>query len=243
MSHSMSRRNVLKLAAAGLGATMGLGGTRLASAGPTPETPKLLVLWFNGGWSQIFSDAGPLANKQFSVTDSNIFAPSPGCGFLADESFKELPAFALQRMASVGMNHMSTNHERATSLVLEAPNGLHYPKTLATAMGGSGPLKAAEICHEGAQPTHREHVETVRNIDGAMAALAGVLVGGPNRALAERGMVAARAMSQSRLAKNPFRLGPMREGYDVSVASLGQTLPAFDPVAIQNAYPAGPWRR
>ncbi|MBL8912124.1 MAG: hypothetical protein JNM17_15620, partial [Archangium sp.] len=111
-----SRRSWLKgvagIAGAGAAAKLGLWPS-VARAQQAQEKAALLVVFLNGGYNALFGSADSFAGEgTFGVTGSNQRVL--GNGLVVDgPTFGNLPAFALNHMATVGIRHGLTSHEAA----------------------------------------------------------------------------------------------------------------------------------
>src|SRR5262245_1809694 len=116
MSFKLSRRNLLKGAAAvgGAAAGSGLVGPFANKAfAQTADMPAVLISFLRGGYNALFGSADSFAPAgSFGVTATNTRAL--GNGLVVDApTFGTLPAAALTNMATIGINHGLSSHDPA----------------------------------------------------------------------------------------------------------------------------------
>lgn len=241
-----SRRQWLKgvagLAGASAASRLGLfPGTAYAQQ---TEKAALLVVFLNGGYNALFGSADSFAGEgTFGVTGSNQRVL--GNGLVVDgPTFGNLPAFALQHMATVGVRHQITAHEAAQDHCFTAGNSNAAIK-LAAAMGGEGAIKCVQL-GGGSVPGGRDtengvSLQTINDMGSTIAALGGITDPTiPDRAVAERALAASRFMSSKTLVTSPRMTKPLGEGYGAAVETLQKPVKTYDYVGLANAYGFGP---
>lgn len=242
MNH-FSRRQWLKGLAGVAGATavsrLGLMPST-AFAQEAPEKAALLVVFLGGGYNALFGSADSFAGAgTFGVSGSNQRVL--GNGLVVDgPTFGNLPAFALEHMATVGVRHGITAHEAAQDHCFTAGNSNAALK-LAAAMGGDGAIKAVQL-GGGSVPGGREAengvtFQTINDMKSTIAALGGITDATvPDRAIAERAIAASRFMSAKTLVNSPRLTKTLGEGYGAAVETLQKPVKTYNYVSLANAY-------
>jgi hypothetical protein len=242
MNH-FSRRQWLKGLAGVAGATaasrLGLMPST-AFAQEAPEKAALLVVFLGGGYNALFGSADSFAGEgTFGVSGSNQRVL--GNGLVVDgPTFGNLPAFALEHMATVGIRHGLTSHEAAQDHCFTAGNSNAALK-LAAAMGGDGAIKAVQL-GGGGVPGGREAesgvtFQTINDMKSTIAALGGITDATvPDRAIAERAIAASRFMSAKTLVNSPRLTRTLGEGYGAAVETLQKPVKTYNYVSLANAY-------
>lgn len=238
-----SRRQWLKglagVASATAAARLGLMPDT-AFAQEAPEKAALLVVFLNGGYNALFGSADSFAGEgTFGVSGSNQRVL--GNGLVVDgPTFGNLPAFALEHMATVGIRHGITSHEAAQDHCFTAGNSNAALK-LAAAMGGDGAIKAVQL-GGGSVPGGREAesgvtFQTINDMKSTIAALGGITDATvPDRAIAERAIAASRFMSAKTLVNSPRLTRTLGEGYGAAVETLQKPVKTYNYVSLANAY-------
>ena len=242
-----SRRQWLQGVAGVAGATaaaqIGLMPSR-AFAQEVPEKAALLVVYLNGGYNALFGSADSFAGEgTFGVSGSNQRVL--GNGLVVDgPTFGNLPAFALEHMATVGVKHGITGHEAAQDHNFTAGNSNAVLK-LAAAMGGDGAIKAVQL-GGGSVPGGREAesgvtFQTINDLKSTIAALGGITDATiPDRAIAERAIAASRFMSAKTLVNSPRLTKTLGEGYGAAVDTLQKPVKSYNYVNLAAAYGFAP---
>lgn len=242
MNH-FSRRQWLKGLAGVAGATaasrLGLMPST-AFAQEAPEKAALLVVFLGGGYNALFGSADSFAGEgTFGVTGSNQRVL--GNGLVVDgPTFGNLPAFALEHMATVGIRHGITSHEAAQDHCFTAGNSNAALK-LAAAMGGDGAIKAVQL-GGGSVPGGRDAengvtFQTINDMKSTIAALGGITDATvPDRAIAERAIAASKFMSAKTLVNSPRLTKTLGEGYGAAVETLQKPVKTYNYVSLANAY-------
>jgi hypothetical protein len=215
-----------------------------AFAQQAPEKAALLVVFLNGGYNALFGSADSFASDNtFGVTASN--QRPLGNGLVIDgPTFGNLPAFALEHMATVGVRHGLTSHEAAQDHCFMAGNSNAALK-LAAAMGGEGAIKCVQLggagIPGGRDPENGVTLQTISDLRSTIAALGGITDPTvPDRAIAERALAASRFMSTKTLAVSPRMTRTLGEGYGAAVETLQRPVKTYDYVALANAYGFAP---
>ncbi|MDP1829907.1 MAG: DUF1501 domain-containing protein [Archangium sp.] len=241
--NNFSRRQWLKGLAGVAGATaasrLGLMPST-AFAQEAPEKAALLVVFLGGGYNALFGSADSFAGEgTFGVTGSNQRVL--GNGLVVDgPTFGNLPAFALEHMATVGIRHGITSHEAAQDHCFTAGNSNAALK-LAAALGGDGAIKAVQL-GGGSVPGGREAesgvtFQTINDMKSTIAALGGITDATvPDRAIAERAIAASRFMSAKTLVNSPRLTRTLGEGYGAAVETLQKPVKTYNYVSLANAY-------
>src|SRR5437867_2054019 len=103
MKRNLSRRQMLKgaAAAAGAAALVGPGGRLIGTAhAQTAQEPALLVIHLDGGYNALFNSADSFAsNGTFGVSSGNIKQIGGTPLFVDNGTFGTLPAIALSNIA------------------------------------------------------------------------------------------------------------------------------------------------
>src|SRR3990167_8811233 len=241
--NKFSRRQWLQgmagLAGAGAAARLGLMPST-AFAQQAPEKAAVLVVFLNGGYNALFGSADSFAGEgTFGVTGSNQRVL--GNGLVVDgPTFGNLPAFALEHMATVGIRHGITGHEAAQDHCFTAGNSNAALK-LAAALGGEGAIKAVQL-GGGGVPCGREAengvtFQTINDMRSTIAALGGITDPTiPDRAIAERAIAASRFMSTKTIVNSPRLTRTLGEGYGAAVETLQRPVKTYNYVNLATAY-------
>lgn len=215
-----------------------------AFAQQAPEKAALLVVFLNGGYNALFGSADSFASDNtFGVTASN--QRPLGNGLVIDgPTLGNLPAFALEHMATVGVRHGLNSHEAAQDHCFTAGNSNAALK-LAAAMGGEGAIKCVQLggagIPGGRDPENGVTLQTISDLRSTIAALGGITDPTvPDRAIAERALAASRFMSTKTLAVSPRMTRTLGEGYGAAVETLQRPVKTYDYVALANAYGFAP---
>ena len=202
------------------------------------EKSAVVVLHFLGGYNALFSSADSFINNAFSVTNDNV--RDLGNGLFVDKgTIGTFPDYALQHMATIGNRHGTTDHGEAIRLVWS--NGTRSSALrLAAAMGGSAPIKCAQIRGPGvAIPTPAENGVSVQGVND-IGSLIETLVGGdersPDRAIAQKALGASRASGKRVASSSPTRGTALDEGYAAAMDALGKQPPPFDYRGLPGVY-------
>jgi hypothetical protein len=237
----LSRRGFLKGLAATTGAAIGTriaGGTQwLGEAAAATEIPALCVLFLSGGYNALFSSADSLVGS-FGVTSTNI--QSLGNGLFVDAStYGTMPAFALQHMATIGVNHGLSDHDAAQTAVW-SDGQRSYALQLANSIGGDAAIKAAVLGNlpDGPGPAEGDVTyQTITDMSTTIAALSGSPDPTiPARDIGAAGILSAQGMSTRQLAPNPKSLITLNDGYNASVAVLKKPVVPFNFSDLTTAY-------
>lgn len=243
----LSRRQWLQgmagVAGAGAAARLGLMPST-AFAQEVPEKAALLVVFLNGGYNALFGSADSFVGEgTFGVTGSNQRVL--GNGLVVDgPTFGNLPAFALEHMATVGIRHGITGHEAAQDHNFTAGNSNAAIK-LAAAMGGEGAIKCVQLGGQafpgGRDPENGVSVQTINDMGSTIAALGGITDPTvPDRAIAERAIGASRFMSVKTMVNSPKLTKTLNEGYGAAVETLQKPVKTYNYVNLANAYGFAP---
>ncbi len=243
----LSRRQWLQgmagLAGAGTAARLGVWPST-AFAQEAPEKAALLVVFLNGGYNALFGSADSFAGEgTFGVTGSN--QRMLGNGLVVDgPTFGNLPAFALEHMATVGVRHGITGHEAAQDHCFTAGNSNAAIK-LAAAMGGEGAIKCVQLGGQGMpggrEPENGVSLQTINDMKSTIAALGGITDATvPDRGIAERAIAASRFMSAKTLVNSPRLTKTLGEGYGAAVETLQKPVKSYNYVNLANAYGFSP---
>ncbi len=237
--NSFSRRTLIKGAAVAAMAPM------LARAQAAPKRAVVLV-YLNGGYNALFGSPQAFAGAgTFGVTSTNI--QSLGSNLFVDKATfgTNLPAAALQHIATVGVNHHLSSHLPAQMAHFVGPNGRSNALILAAAMTGGAATTSLPAVVVGAGTPVGSHpmegnISLQRASDLAptldLFGVAGTAGAQPSRRAALAGMRSARLQSAAQLASSPASLKSAREAYDGSIAVLGGTAPSLSLPDLQTAY-------
>lgn len=243
MSPRLGRRSLLRgLAAAGgaaLGTRIAGGGAWIGNALAEPEKSAVVVIHFVGGYNSVFCSADSFTGSgAFGANAGNVMGL--GNGLVVDKAtLGALPPFALQHMATIGNRHGSTDHAQAI-LRVWSDGTRNYTVRLAAAMGGSAPIKCAQIRGTGVDiPSPAVDGVSIQGVND-MGSVIETLVGGdlrsPDRAIAAKAMAASQTMAKRTLDKNPVRGPILDDGFDASVDALKKTAPPFDYRSLPGIY-------
>lgn len=241
--NKFSRRQWLQgvagIAGAGAAARLGLMPST-AFAQQAPEKAAVLVVFLNGGYNALFGSADSFAGGgTFGVTGSNQRVL--GNGLVVDgPTFGNLPAFALEHMATVGIRHGISAHEPAQDHCFTAGSSNAALK-LAAAMGGDGAIKCVQL-GGGSVPGGRDAesgvtLQTINDLRSTIAALGGITDATvPDRGIAERAIAASSFMSAKTLVNSPRLTRTLGEGYGAAVETLGKPVKTYNYVNLATAY-------
>jgi hypothetical protein len=244
MSFKLSRRNLLKGAAAigGAAAGSGLVGPFANKAyAQTIEKPALLVVFLRGGYNALFGSADSFVGAgSFGVTSSNSVAL--GNGLVVDApTFGTLPTAAKTNMAQIGVNHGLSSHDPAR--IADWGNGSRsYALMLANAMGGTAAIKAAVLgsaMPDGPAPAENGiSLQQITDLAPTISALGATTTDTtlPDRTKGLAALTAARTLSQGAFAANPNSLRVTKDAYDSAVGLLSKPVQTFDYAAMSAAY-------
>ncbi|MFZ5441730.1 MAG: hypothetical protein ACOZQL_17135 [Myxococcota bacterium] len=213
--------------------------TAFAQQAPA-EKSALLVVFLAGGYNALFGSADSFAGDgTFGVSGGNQRVL--GNGLVVDApTFGNLPSFALEHMATVGVRHQITAHEAAQDHCFTVGNSNAAIK-LAAAMGGDGAIKCVQL-GGGGVPGGRDaengvSLQVINDMRSTIAALGGITDATvPDRAVAERAMAASRFMSTKTLVTSPRMTRTLGEGYGAAVETLQKPVKTYDYVGLANAY-------
>lgn len=231
------------VAGAGAAARLGLMPST-AFAQEAPEKAAVLVVFLNGGYNALFGSADSFAGEgTFGVTGSNQRVL--GNGLVVDgPTFGNLPQFALEHMATVGIRHGITSHEAAQDHCFTAGNS-NAAIMLAAAMGGDGAIKCVQLgggsVPGGRDPENGVTMQTINDMKSTIAALGGITDPTvPDRAIAERAIGASRFMSAKTMVNSPRLTKTLNEGYGAAVETLQKPVKTYNYVNLANAYGFSP---
>jgi hypothetical protein len=244
MSHSFSRRSLLKAAAGLTGAAIGtrLAGSSFIGTARAAEKSALLVLFFEGGYNQMFSSTDTVVGR-FGVTDAEVMPVGNGLA-IHGPTLGQLPTFATQHMATIGCTVGSFEHAEAISRHC-VNGGKPWVSQLAAAMGGDAAIKAAAVgeaygMHQQ-PPVDGVSVQFITDIDPLVKNLGGgapdPLI--PDRAIAGPALGRVQTMSASIVDANPRSLLTLREGYTSAGALLRKPPKPVSFEEIASAYGIG----
>ncbi|MDB4992763.1 MAG: hypothetical protein JWM74_195 [Myxococcaceae bacterium] len=248
----LSRRGFLKGAAIGAGALAGTrlagGGTLIGNAMAAGEPSHLVHIVFPGGYNALFGGCADkyLGNGAFGVAQANVKALGGGV-FTDAGTIGTLPAFALSHFAAVGMRHGVTSHlDRGAERAILFDGTNSYLTQLATAMGGTSPLKAVHFGDRmpyGPQPafqgTSLQRIQDLKSVIASLGQASTPDPTVPDRALAAGGLGAASEMSQLQMDTNKTSLLSVGDGYRAAIDTLKTPVPPTPPVTfadISTAY-------
>lgn len=236
-----SRRDLI--AGAGAAAAAAALGVPQRAFAQTAEKPAVLMIFLRGGYNALFSSADSfVATNTFNLTGTNT--KNLGNGLVVDNATfgTNLPVIAQQSMATIGINHGISSHDPAQ--LADWSNGTRsYALMLASAMGGTAPIKAAVLGSSfppGPAPAEGGvSLQQVSDLGSTIQALQGTTLDPniPARATAVAALTASKTISQAQLQANPNSLKSVREAYDTSVQVLGGSQAAtFSYSAVASAY-------
>lgn len=244
MSFKLSRRNLLRGAAAAAGAAAGsgiLGPFAGRAYAQTADQPAVLVVFLRGGYNALFGSADSFVSAgSFGVTSSNVRAL--GNNLVVDApTFGTLPSLALSNMATIGINHGLSSHDPAR--LADWGNGSRsYALMLANAMGGTAAIRAAVLgtaMPDGPAPAEGSvSLQQITDLAPTIAALGAATTDPtlPDRTRGVAALTAARTMSAAPLTGNPRSLRTTAEAYDAAIALLQRPTQQFDYSAMAAAY-------
>jgi hypothetical protein len=213
-------------------------GASEARAGRGGKKSAVVIVFTLGGFDSLFSSADSYMNNSFGVTSSNVF--SAGNGLFLDKSFADgLGTYAKSHIATIGVRHQQAAHTEAEAGFWMAGGAKSGIIQLASAMGGSAPIKAAAILgmpqgsHPGASGVS---VQRIRDMGATIAALQGGGGTDPDRGMALRGALQGQIMSKERNDRNPANLRSDAEGREALIKTLSAPKSAVDFAAIPAFY-------
>lgn len=244
MSFKLSRRNLLKGAAAAAGAAAGsglLGPFAGKAHAQALEEPALLVVFLRGGYNALFSSADSFVSAgSFGVTSTNVRALGNGL-VVDDATFGTLPAAALSNMATIGVNHGLSSHDPAR--LADWGNGSRsYALMLANAMGGTAAIRAAVLgsaMPDGPAPAEGGvSLQQITDLAPTIAALGASTTDTtlPDRTRGMAALTASRTLSAGAFAASPRGLVRTSQAYDSAIALLQRPVQTFDYNAMAAAY-------
>lgn len=244
MSSRLSRRALLRGLAAAGGAAVGsrIAGPWLPNAFAAGEKSAVVVIHFVGGYNSVFcSPDSFLGTGAFLANNGNVRPLQNGL-FVDKATLGSLPQVALDRMATIGNRHGSTDHGQAC-VQLWSDGTNNYSIRLAAAMGGAAPIKCAQISGSGVDtPSPAINGVSIQGI-GDMGSLIETLVGGdprsPDRGIAAKALVASQSMARRTLDRNPKAGLSLTNGFSASVDALKKLPPPFDYRSLPNIYGTG----
>lgn len=246
MKH-VSRRGFLQAMGIGTGALVGtrLAGSSLlgnAYAAASPEPTTLVVVYLTGGFNAIFTGADAFTNTSFGVTAGN--SSVIGGGVVIDNTLANaIPAGIRNRVASVGIRHGITDHGNAERSLFLSGNA-SAPLMLADAIGGTGAIKAAVVGAgslpngERPAPVNGVSLQPINDMKATIEAIAGALAA-PNladRSTMAKGLIAARTMSKTAVAKHPQSLVSVDQGLQSAIATVQKPIQVFNQAEFNTAY-------
>ncbi len=242
--NNFSRRDLIKLTAGTTGA-MALGGMIPGIMTPealaqTATQSAVLVVFLPGGYNALFGSADSFSGAgTFGVTNANML--NLGNGLVVDNSFNTLGAFAKANMATVGVAHGIAAHGSAKAAQFTVGN-VSPVLTLASGMGGSGSIKAANVGAEMAPgpgtAVGGTSLQQITDMKSTIDALGGGAPDPtmPKREFAAKGITAAELMSQQRLKGNPESLVSMTNGFKAAFDTLSKPAQPFNAQELMTAY-------
>ncbi len=244
MNH-LSRRGFLKALGVGAGAVAGTrlaGASLLGQAFAAPSEPTtVVVIWLDGGINAIYTGADAFTNA-FGVTANNSTAIAPG--LVVDNTLANvIPQNLRTKAAAVGIRHGIADHGQAQSRMFVARNA-SAPLTLASAIGGTGAIKAAVVggnsLPSGARPSPVGSVslQGINDMAATIEAVAGATpaANAVDRDGALAGITASEVMSKTTAAKSPKSLSSVEQGRTAAVDTLKQPVQPFNVEEFRTAY-------
>ena len=236
-----TRREFLRASAAAVGAAVGtrlLGGERLAIAA-TPDKAAVVVIHFVGGYNSCFSSADSFAGTGAFLT-GGASLQDLGNGLVVDKAtLGTLPAPALQHMATIGNRHGSSDHGQAI-VRMWSDGAINYSVKLAAAMGGTAPIKCAQIRGPGvdiASPAiNGVSIQLVNDMGSLIETLVGGDLRSPDRDVAAKALTASQVMAGRTFDANPVAGQPFKDGYGAAIDALGKKPPPFDYKSLPGIY-------
>ncbi len=241
----ISRRDLFKLSATATGA-MALGGM-VAPGIWTPEAlaqggekAAVVVIFLPGGYNALFASASSFAGAgTFGVTAANQL--NLGNDLVVDSTFNTLGAFAKGHMASVGVRHGIAAHGAAKPAQFTV-NNVSPVLTMASGMGGSGSIKAAnvgaEIVPGPGTTVGGVSLQQITDMQSTIDAMGGGAPDPtmPKRDFAAKGLAGSQAMSSKRLDGNPVSLESVKNGYKAGIETLVKPAEPFNAQELMTAY-------
>ncbi len=239
MTFHIGRRGFLRGmgAAAGVAAASRLSG--LGTAHAAGEKSAVVVIHLVGGYNSVFCSADSFAPGVFKVGAKKDL----GNGLVVDDpTLGQLPAWALQHMATIGNRHGSSDHAEAIRRLWS--DGTHnYSLQLASAMGGTAPIKCAQVAGPGvdyASPAEGGvSVQGIGDMSSVIETLAGGDAKAPDRKISSSGMASAEKMSKRIIEASPILGTNMNDGFDTAADALGKLPPPFDYRGLPAQYGLG----
>jgi len=245
LESEVNRRDFLKVSAGASGAlALGGVGTGALPFGPTalaqgPKPSAVVVIFLQGGYNALFGSADSFANRSFGVTNGNMLALSNG--LVVDSSFNTLGPYAKANMASAGIAHGIPIHAQAQTAQFTV--GAQNPViTLASALGGSGTIKCANVGQEeipGPRATvNGVSLQKIVNMQTTIDTLGGGAPDPtmPDRAIAANAIAAGQLSSKSEIEGHRNSLSSAVTAYDVAIKTLSTPSQPFNPQTLQTAY-------
>jgi hypothetical protein len=241
MNSRLTRRDLLKAAAAASGAAAGarILGPFVPDALAAGEPSHFVHIFFNGGLNALFAGCADkyLTAGTFGVTSTNV--KNLGNGLFTDAStFGTFPKFAHDHWAAIGLKHGNAlhttpqNQNSGGERAILRDGGNCYLNQLAYYMGGDSAFKAVYFGDRSpgyqAQPAFQgTPLQRIVNLGDAVKAAGSDVPdpNAPNRALASAALESAEEMSKRQITTNPGRLAPLSDAYDSAVASLRKAPP------------------
>jgi Protein of unknown function (DUF1501) len=245
-NNRFSRRALLQGTAALAG---GLAASRLTGAGLLSSTANaqvvgekaaVLCCFLRGGFNAVFGSTDSFRPAgTFGVTGDNIMQ-SLGNGLVVDAAtFGTLSPYALQHMATVGVNHGISAHGAARTADMTDGSRAYYLK-LAEAMGGDAAIKAASMgggLPDGPRPTEGDvSLQQVNDVAATIAALGGADPLGLSRDVGASALAGSQAMSRGLIAGSPKMLTSYKEGIAAGVDTLRKPVQPFNANEFNTAY-------
>lgn len=236
---NFSRRQLIK------GAALAALAPTLARAQVAAPKKAVVLVYLTGGYNALFgSPQAFAAGGTFGVSAGNIRSMGSNL-FIDNATFgTNLPAAALQHIATVGVNHRLSSHTPAQMSHFIGPNGRSNALLLAKAMVGTAPSTSLPCVVVGPGTPVGSHPDeggiSLQRASDLAPALDLFGVGGtgqvPSRRAALAGMRAARLQSAPQLTANPNAMKSAREAFDGSIGVLQGTAPAISLPDLQAAY-------
>lgn len=248
VKYKVNRRKLIKNAALGAGA-LSLNPVQSifqphAFGQATPGAKDVVVIYYlRGGMTGSFACANSFLGSRFGgISDQNILVLQNGLA--VHNSYQMLPKFALDHMATIGVNHGNSGHTGAARSNFLSGDIYSAAHILAHGMGGLGTSKL--VVAGGENPTRREGIQSYRGVSDQrifdMRDAIDVLGGGerdvytPDRSLAAFGLEASLSQSNAPITGNANSLACLTNSYPVTVASLKRPPQPFDRNELMNAY-------
>jgi hypothetical protein len=246
--NGFSRRSLFRGAA---GIAGGYAASRMLGQGVLPtafgqtaaEKPALVVVGLWGGYNALFSTPiSFLGQNNFGVTQSNMKA-LPNNLYVDASTLGTLSPYALNHMATIGVDHNQTAHPNAQRANWSNGGTRSYPLMLASAMGGDYAQKCVVLgtrVPAGPKLDAGVSMQVVTDLGATIAGLGGAVGNSTDRSVAASGLDLARTASADALAANPISLSSVNEGYKAGVEMLSKPAQQFDYTSLANAYGLAP---